>query len=94
MTTRRNIIIVVILVILVLYVYYNNNSYVTKYTWKQTSENGTIGGGIVSFSSAYSYNWPIIKRENEMVGIVLICFNKRMMVYSLQDKSIGFYMYC
>lgn len=90
MKRKRNIIIVVILV---LYAYYNNNAYVTKYTWKQTSENGTIGGGIVSFSSAYSYNWPIIKRENEIVGIVMICFNKRMMVYSLQDKSIGFYMF-
>ena len=47
MKRKRNIIIVVILV---LYAYYNNNAYVTKYTWKQTSENGTIGGGIVIHS--------------------------------------------
>ena len=26
------------------------------------------------------------------LGIVLLCVDKRMVVYSLQDKHIGFYM--
>ena len=80
---------------LLIYAYHVRSAYVTQYTWKQTSGNGLIGGGIISFAenSCYTYQWPIIKKNGDSCGIVLFCINKRMIVFSLQDMKLGFYMY-
>jgi hypothetical protein len=84
------------LILLSIYIYFHRSSYVTQYVWKQTSGSGLFGGGIVCFgeNSSYNYQWPLIKRNGETVGVVLLCFNKRLIVFSLKDKGINFYMYC
>ena len=81
--------------LLLIYAYHVRGAYITQHKWKQTSENGLIGGGFISFgnNSGYTYQWPIIKRGEEYCGIILLCFDKRMIVFSLQDNSVGFYMY-
>ena len=91
---KRNYYICFAIILLAIYFYYIRNAYITQYTWKQTSENGLIGGGILNFgnNSSYTYQWPIIKRNEECIGVVLLCVDKRLIVYSLQDKKIGFYM--
>lgn len=83
------------LILLTIYTYFHCNTYITQRQWKQTSDNGIIGGGIISFGddSSFSYHWPIIEKDNKNIGVVLLCVGERMVVYSLQDNSIGFYMY-
>ena len=56
---------------------------------------GRIGNDFIHFNegSGYTYQWPIIKKNGECRGLVLLCINKRMIVFSLIDKKIGFYMY-
>ena len=67
--------ILVVLSMLASYLHFNQSAYITKYNWKQTSDNGTIGGGIICFgeNSAYSYRWPIITKEKQYKGIVILC---------------------
>lgn len=85
----------VISFLLAIYSYHIRSAYITQYTWKQTSENGMIGGGVLCFgtNSSYTYFWPMIKKNGKSVGIVLFCFNKRMITFSLEDRKIGYYMY-
>lgn len=90
---KKYIFYVAFIVLLATYIYYHRNTYISHYDWKQTSNNGTIGSGFISFDSNYIYQWPVIKYKGNSVGIVLLCINQRMVVYSLQDKNIGFYMY-
>jgi hypothetical protein len=44
-------------------------------------------------NSNYSYQWPLIRRDGESVGVILLCCYKRMVVYSLEDKRLGVYQY-
>ena len=83
-----------VIFLLSLNAYYHRNAYITQYTWKQTSNNGTIGNGIVCIgdSSNYTYQWPMIKKDENNVGIVLLCIGRRMIVFSLQNKELGFYV--
>lgn len=83
------------IILLTIYTYFHCNTYITQRTWKQTSNKGIIGGGIISFgdNSTFSYYWPIIKKDNKNIGVVLLCVGERMAVFSLQDKCIGIYMY-
>ena len=83
------------IVLLAIYFYFHGNAYITQHTWKHTNNKGIIGGGIISFGddSSFSYHWPIIEKDNKNIGVVLLCVGERMVVYSLQDNSIGFYMY-
>jgi len=84
-----------LLILLVVYAYHVRSAYITQFTWKQTSENGLIGGGIINFgkNTSFTYKWPIIRKNEECHGIVLLCVDKWMIVYSLQDKHLGYYMY-
>ena len=77
------------------YGYHVRRAYICQFTWKQTSEKGLIGGGIISFgnnNTSYTYQWPIIRRNDDCYGIVLFCVDKWMIVYSLQDNHLGRYM--
>jgi hypothetical protein len=68
---------------------------VTSYKWKHTTINGGIGSGMLYFgkNSNYSYQWPLIRRDGESVGVILLCCYKWMAVYSLEDKRLGVYQY-
>lgn len=95
MKKRKCYLLCTIFCLLLINAYLIRGAYVTQYKWKQTSGSGLIGGGIICFgnNSSYTYQCPIIKRGEECCGIVLLCFDKRMMVFSLQDKSVGYYTY-
>ena len=36
------------IILLTIYTYFHCNTYITQRTWKQTSNKGIIGGGIIS----------------------------------------------
>ncbi len=92
---KRILCVIIIILTISVYAYYHRNAYVTQYTWKQTSDSGLIGGGVISFgeNSEYTYQWPTIKKNGESVGVVILCICERMIVFSLEKKEIGFYMY-
>jgi hypothetical protein len=85
----------VIVVLLVCHAYINRSGNVTRYNWKHTNDVGSIGGDFIHFdnNSGYSYHWPIIKKDGGNNGVVLLCINKRMILFSLTDYNIGVYMY-
>ena len=85
----------VIVVMIVSHVYINRSSNVTRYNWKHTNDVGSIGGDIIYFgnNSSYSYHWPVIKKDGGGYGVVVLCINRRMILFSLSDYNLGVYMY-
>ena len=95
MKKRKFYLFCTILCLLLIYAYHVRSAYISQYKWKLTSESGLIGGGVICFgnNSGYTYQWPLIKWGKDNCGIVLLCFDRRMIVFSFQDKSVGYYMY-
>ena len=95
MAKKIKYILCVIVVMLVSHAYINRSENIIRYKWKHTNDVGSIGGDIIYFGniSSYSYHWPIIKKDGDGNGVVLICINRRMILFSLTDYNIGVYMY-
>ena len=82
------------IILLSIYIYFHRSAYITQYYWKHTNMEGCVGNDFICFdeSTGYTYQWPIIKKNGECRGLVLLCINKRMIIFSLIDNKIGYYM--
>ena len=76
-----------IVVMLVSHAYINRSENIIRYKC-------SISGDFICFgnNSSYSYHWPVIKKDGGGCGVVLIRINRRMILFSLTDYNIGFYM--
>lgn len=92
---RRLLFLCIFIILIIMYTYHVDSTYITHYIWKRSSEKGLAGSGLIVFGhdSNYTYCWPIIKFDGQNIGIVLLCFDKRMILYSMEDKRIVFYKY-
>ena len=95
MAKRIKYILCAIVVMLVSHAYINRSENIIRYKWKHTNDVGSISGDFICFgnNSSYSYHWPIIKKDGGGSGVVLVCINRRMILLSLTDNKIGYYMY-
>lgn len=82
------------IILLSIYIYFHRSVYITQYDWKHTNSEGRMEYDFIYFDedSSWTYQWPIIKRNGKCNGLVLLCINERMIVFSLIDKKIGYYM--
>lgn len=69
------------------------NNAITPFCWKHTS-GGNVGTDVFYFSedSQCCYNCPLIKKNEKIIGIALFQLNGRLMVYSVYDTSLAFFM--
>lgn len=82
-----------VIILLIIYAYHVNNTYISHNIWKRISEKDMTGKGVIDFgnNSNYTYRWPIIKQNGQDIGVVILSLNKRMILYSLQDKRVIIY---
>lgn len=85
----------VIIILIIIYSYHVSRTYITHNIWKPISERELSGSGLIAFGNDtnYTYRWPTIKYDGQNIGIVLLCFDKRMILYFMEDKRIVFYKY-
>ena len=93
MINKTRIILASVLIVLFLYVSNTRTSVITNSTWKNTS-GVSIGGDIISFGikSSYEYQWPIIKRNNNAIGIVVAKYDDRLFIFSLSEIGLSIFM--
>jgi hypothetical protein len=90
---KTHILLATVLVVFFLYATNTRTSTIINSTWKNTCGT-SICSGIISFGtkSSYEYQWPVIKRNNTAIGIVVANFNDRLIVLSLSEISVSFFM--
>jgi hypothetical protein len=78
--------------VLLLGIYIYSISSVHAYNWKQTS--GGSAGDFLYFGEASSYRLcgPILYKDKERKGIIILHISDRLIIYSFIDKEIGYYM--
>ena len=95
MAKRIKYILCAIVVMLVIHAYMNRSGNITHYKWKHTNDVGSVGGDVICFdyNSSCSYHWPVIRKDGGGSGGVLVCINRKMILFSLTDNKLGYYMY-
>lgn len=90
---KTHILLATVLFAFFLYATNTRTSVITNSTWKNTC-GASIGGGIISFGtkSSYEYQWPVIKRNDTAIGIVVANYDDRLIVLSLSEISVSFFM--
>ncbi|GEM_PF-2552778 len=87
-----------VLLLLSLNAYFARPKYVRSNYWKNMNEKGlTSGRGNVAdflyFSQdGWQYEFPLIKRDGKIKGVVCTCFMGRLVVYSFENNTLGFYV--
>lgn len=61
--------------------------------WKHTN-GGNLGTDFFFFTddSECCYSCPVIKKKEKIIGIALFQLNGRLVVYSVYDMSLAFFM--
>lgn len=87
------IVIVLLIIIITMLTITVRNSIIKEHDWKHTS-GGNVGTDVFYFSedSQCCYNCPLIKKNEKIIGIALFQLNGRLMVYSVYDTSLAFFM--
>ena len=62
-----------------------------QHSWKQASERGALEKDLIYFdNSSYILQGPLIRNNHQrLVGIVLYCDTRRMIIFSFIDNSFG-----
>ncbi len=87
-----------LVLLLLLNSYFARPENVRSNYWKNMNEKGlTSGRGNVAdflcFSQdGWQYEFPLIKRDGRIKGVVCTCFMGRLVVYSFENNTIGFYV--
>ena len=68
-------------------------SVISQYDWKHTA-GVEYEADFFFFTgeSDYKYQYPLIKKNDTAIGIAIFQFNGRLMVYSIANKSMAFFM--
>lgn len=77
--------------LLALTLYYNSSYYIRNHEWKHSQYDSL--GDWIEFTNPFYYDlqWRTIYKQHKPAGIVLICFQKHLLVYSYTQGGIGLY---
>ncbi len=95
---KKTIICLGFVLLLLLNSYFARPENVRSNYWKNTNEKGLLGecGNVADFlwfsQDGWQYNFPLVKRNEKVKGIVCICLMGRLVVYSFENNTIGFYV--
>jgi hypothetical protein len=86
---KRKIFILLVAIILI-GTYIKSISSIPSYYWKQTS-GGSVGD-FMEFKETYKLHGFMIYKGKERRGVAILHIYDRMIIYSIKDKKLGFYM--
>jgi hypothetical protein len=86
---RSWLLLVILIAGLTLIGYYNTNGYIKKHSWKH-SRKSTIGDWL-EFDTLYKLKGRKIIKNKTVVGSLVFCFNKYLVVYSREQEGFGYY---
>ncbi len=95
---KKTIICLALVLVLSLNAYFARPKYVCSSHWKNTNEKGLVGerenvADFLWFSQdGWQYDFPLVKRDGKVKGIVCTCLMGRLVVYSFENNTIGFYV--
>lgn len=91
MLSRRLVLLMIIIIVTSFFSV--RDSVIVQSDWKHTS-GGNLGTDFFFFTedSEYRYSCPLIKKNEKIIGIALFQLNGRLMVYSVSDTSLAFFM--
>ena len=69
------------------------NSVIDSFDWKQTS-GGNYCPDFINFieGTNYKYQSPLLKENEEVIGVAIFQLNGRLVIFSIEDKSFVFFM--
>ena len=95
---KKAIICLGVVLLLSLNAYFTRPEKVRSNYWKNTNEKGLVGehGNVADFlwfsQDGWQYEFPIVKRNGKVKGVVCTCLMGRLVVYSFENSTLGFYV--
>jgi len=86
---KRKIIILLVAIMLI-GTYIKSISSIPSYYWKQTS-GGSVGD-FMDFKKTYKLHGLLLYKGEAKKGVALLHIHDRLIIYSIKDKELGFYM--
>lgn len=95
MKKRKKIIILLAFVISTIFIFLFSvrNNAIRNHDWKLTGGAEMTNDFIcLTEASSYSYDIPIIRKDDKIIAIAIFRFKKNLMVFSTEKKSVSFLM--
>ena len=63
-----------------------------KHYWKQTNEKGWLGNDLISFNeNLFILRGPLIQNNNEIIGYIVYCDTRTLIILSFLDYNVGIF---